>query len=153
LGGGKLHGRLLAERLTSMQVARHIFLGGVVCYSNEMKTAVAERAEELIKQRRGERRKWRSLAEGIRRRVGSTIGVGLRELLDRGGSEEKTRGLDASGAGERKRSERTRGRFRAIAKWCGCRRRRLRWNGRMHFLYNGVAKRGERCGFLSRWIF
>ena len=41
-------GGLLAERLTSMAGSSSYFLGGTVCYSNEMKTAWADVPAELI---------------------------------------------------------------------------------------------------------
>jgi nicotinamide-nucleotide amidase len=62
-------GGLLAERLTRIPGSSTYFLGGVVSYSNERKTA---------------------LAEGIRRSVGSTFGVGITGIAGPGGgSEEK----------------------------------------------------------------
>ena len=41
-------GGLLAERLTRIPGSSNYFLGGVVCYSNEMKTAWADVPAELI---------------------------------------------------------------------------------------------------------
>src|SRR6266478_3999204 len=111
-------GGLLAQRLTSISGSSSYFLGGVVCYSNELKTA------------------W---ADGIRRRVGSTLGVGVTGIAGPGGgSEEKPVGTVhvaiAHAGGVKERGVRFPGDREAI-----------RWHAaqlaldmvRIHFLYNG----------------
>jgi nicotinamide-nucleotide amidase len=84
-------GGLLAERLTSIAGSSVYFLGGVVCYSNELKTAWADVPADLIQAKgavSGEVAV--ALAQGIRRRVGSTLGVGITGIAGPGGgSEEK----------------------------------------------------------------
>ncbi|HYK39947.1 MAG TPA: competence/damage-inducible protein A, partial [Candidatus Eremiobacteraceae bacterium] len=84
-------GGLLAQRLTSIAGSSHYFLGGVVCYSNEMKTAWADVPKELIEAKGAVSAEVAvALAEGIRRRVGSTLGVGITGIAGPGGgSEEK----------------------------------------------------------------
>ena len=70
-------GGLLAERLTRIPGSSNYFLGGVVCYSNEMKTAWAGVPAEMIAARGAVSSEVAiALAEGIRRRVGKHIGCG-----------------------------------------------------------------------------
>ena len=84
-------GGLLAQRLTSIPGSSSYFLGGVVCYSNELKTAWADVPPELIQAKGAVSGEVAiALAEGIRRRVGSTFGVGVTGVAGpSGGSEEK----------------------------------------------------------------
>jgi nicotinamide-nucleotide amidase len=84
-------GGLLAERLTRMPGSSSYFLGGVVCYSNEMKTAWAGVPAQLIATKGAVSSEVAiALAEGIRRHVGSTLGVGITGIAGpAGGSEEK----------------------------------------------------------------
>src|SRR5208337_1487845 len=67
------------------------FLGGAVCYSNELKTAWADVPKELIEAKGAVSSEVAiALAEGIRRRVGSSFGVGITGVAGPGGgSEEK----------------------------------------------------------------
>jgi nicotinamide-nucleotide amidase len=84
-------GGLLAERLTRIPGSSSYFLGGAVCYSNELKTAWADVPAELIASKgavSGEVAV--ALAHGIRRQVGTTLGVGITGIAGPGGgSEEK----------------------------------------------------------------
>ena len=84
-------GGLLAERLTRIPGSSSYFLGGAVCYSNEMKTAWADVPAELIQAKGAVSSEVAiALAEGIRRRVGSTLGVGITGIAGPGGgSDEK----------------------------------------------------------------
>jgi competence/damage-inducible protein CinA-like protein len=84
-------GGLLAQRLTSIAGSSSYFLGGVVCYSNELKTAWADVPPEMILAKGAVSPEVAvALAEGIRRRVGSTLGVGITGIAGPGGgSEEK----------------------------------------------------------------
>jgi nicotinamide-nucleotide amidase len=133
-------GGLLAQRLTSIAGSSSYFVGGVVCYSNELKTAWADVPAGLIQSKgavSGEVAV--ALAEGIRRRVGSTLGVGITGIAGPGGgSEEKPVGtvhiaLSHAG-GIKERGVRFPGDREAI-----------RWHAsqlaldmvRLHFLYNG----------------
>jgi nicotinamide-nucleotide amidase len=69
---------LVAERLTRVAGSSAYFLGGVVCYSNEMKTAFAGVPAALIEAHGAVSAEVaRSLAEGIRRRTGAALGVGV----------------------------------------------------------------------------
>jgi competence/damage-inducible protein CinA-like protein len=84
-------GGLLAQRLTSIAGSSTYFLGGVVCYSNERKTAWADVPPELIATKGAVSPEVAAaLADGIRRRVGSALGVGVTGVAGPGGgSEEK----------------------------------------------------------------
>jgi|ERR1700757_5307100 nicotinamide-nucleotide amidase len=84
-------GGLLAERLTRIPGSSSYFLGGVVCYSNEMKTSWADVPPEMIAAKGAVSSEVAiALAEGIRRHVGSTLGVGITGIAGpSGGSEEK----------------------------------------------------------------
>jgi nicotinamide-nucleotide amidase len=84
-------GGLLAQRLTSTAGSSSFFLGGVVCYSNERKTAWADVPPELIATKGAVSPEVAvALADGIRRRVGSALGVGVTGIAGPGGgSEEK----------------------------------------------------------------
>lgn len=84
-------GGLFAERLTRIPGSSNYFLGGVVCYSNELKTAWADVPPEMIAAKGAVSSEVAiALAEGIRRRVGSTFGVGITGIAGpSGGSEEK----------------------------------------------------------------
>jgi nicotinamide-nucleotide amidase len=135
-------GGLFAERLTTIAGSSAYFLGGVVCYSNEMKTAWADVSQEMIATKGAVSTEVAiALAEGIRRRVGSTLGVGITGVAGPGGgSEEKPVGTVHI----------------ALANATGVRERALRLPGdremvrlqasqaaldmvRVHFLYNGQA--------------
>jgi nicotinamide-nucleotide amidase len=84
-------GGLFAERLTTIAGSSAYFLGGVVCYSNEMKTAWADVPPEMIATKGAVSSEVAiALADGIRRRVGSTLGIGITGIAGPGGgSEEK----------------------------------------------------------------
>jgi len=88
-------GGMLAQRITSVSGSSRSFLGGAVVYSNEMKTALAGVAPELV-ERHGavSEEVARALAEGIRKRTGATIGVGVTGIAGpTGGTESKPVGL------------------------------------------------------------
>src|ERR1700736_2902588 len=133
-------GGLLAQRLTSIAGSSSYFLGGVVCYSNELKTAWADVPAEMILAKGAVSAEVAvALADGIRRRVGSTFGVGVTGIaVPGGGSEEKPVGTVhialAHAGGVKERGARFPGD-----------RESIRWQAsqaaldmvRIHFLYNG----------------
>ncbi len=84
-------GGLLAERLTRIAGSSAYFLGGVVCYSNSLKTAWADVPAALIESKGAVSAEVaQALAEGIRRRTGATLGVGITGVAGPGGgSAEK----------------------------------------------------------------
>jgi len=83
-------GGLLAQRLTSVAGSSSYFLGGVVCYSNELKTAWAGVPAELIQAKGAVSAEVAiALADGIRRRAGSTFGAGITGVAGPGGGTEE----------------------------------------------------------------
>ena len=84
-------GGLFAQRLTSIAGSSVYFLGGVVCYSNELKTAWADVPAALIQTKGAVSSEVATaLADGIRHRAGSMLGVGITGIAGPGGgSEEK----------------------------------------------------------------
>ena len=88
-------GGLLAERITSVSGSSRYFLGGAVVYSNTLKTEFAGVPAEMI-ERHGavSREVAAALAEGIRYRCESTLGVGITGIAGpNGGTPEKPVGL------------------------------------------------------------
>jgi competence/damage-inducible protein CinA-like protein len=102
-------GGTLAEKLTSVAGSSAYFLGGVVCYSNDLKTAWTDVPKEIIEAKGAVSAEVAlALADGIRRRTAATLGVGITGIAGPGGgSAEKPIGLvhiglaDANGAKER----------------------------------------------------
>jgi nicotinamide-nucleotide amidase len=88
-------GGLLAERLTNIPGSSSYFLGGVVCYSNELKSALVGVPPELIESKGAVSPEVAlALAEGIRKTTGATIGVGVTGIAGPGGgTPEKPVGL------------------------------------------------------------
>jgi nicotinamide-nucleotide amidase len=88
-------GGLLAERITSVSGSSRYFVGGAVVYSNQLKTAFADVAPEVIEKHgavSGEVAA--ALAEGIRRRSGATLGLGVTGVAGpTGGTDAKPVGL------------------------------------------------------------
>lgn len=88
-------GGLLAERLTRISGSSNYFLGGAVCYSNELKTRLAGVPADLI-QTHGAVSKpvAQAMAEGVRARSGAAIGVGITGVAGpNGGTPDKPVGL------------------------------------------------------------
>ncbi len=88
-------GGLLAERITSISGSSRCFLGGAVVYSNALKTELAGVPAEMI-DRHGavSREVAAALAEGIRYRCESTLGVGITGIAGpNGGTLDKPVGL------------------------------------------------------------
>jgi nicotinamide-nucleotide amidase len=88
-------GGLLSERLTRVPGSSAFFLGGVVCYSNELKTRLVGVPAELIASDGAVSKPVAQvLAEGIRRRAGAAIGLGITGIAGPGGgTPEKPVGL------------------------------------------------------------
>ena len=88
-------GGLVAERITSVSGSSRYFLGGAVVYSNQLKTTFAEVPAALIdKHGAVSREVAAALAEGIRKRCGATLGIGITGVAGpTGGSVEKPVGL------------------------------------------------------------
>lgn len=88
-------GGMVAERLTNVPGSSSYFLGGVVCYSNELKTSLVGVPKELIEAKGAVSPEVAlALADGIRKRSGATIGVGTTGIAGPGGgTPEKPVGL------------------------------------------------------------
>jgi nicotinamide-nucleotide amidase len=88
-------GGLLAERITSVAGSSRYFLGGAVVYNNSVKTALAEVPAPLIQEHGAvSGQVATALAEGIRRKCNSTLGVGITGIAGPGGgTEQKPVGL------------------------------------------------------------
>jgi nicotinamide-nucleotide amidase len=71
-------GGLLAQRLTAVPGSSRYFLGGAVVYADRLKTTFADVPEELV-QSEGPVSEpvARAMAEGIRRRTGASVGIGI----------------------------------------------------------------------------
>lgn len=84
-------GGLLAERLTRVAGSSAYFLGGVVTYSNELKTALlGVEAEAIAAHGAVSEPVARAMAEGVRTRYGSDYGAGITGVAGPdGGTEEK----------------------------------------------------------------
>jgi nicotinamide-nucleotide amidase len=138
-------GGLFAQRLTSIAGSSSYFLGGVVCYSNELKTAWANVPASLIQAKGAVSAEVAAaLAEGIRHRASSMLGIGITGIAGPGGgSEEKPVGTVHI----------------AISSASGTKARALHFPGdremiriqasqaaldmvRTHFLYNGSQQTG-----------
>jgi nicotinamide-nucleotide amidase len=79
-------GGMLAEHLTNLAGSSNYFLGGVVCYSNEMKTALAGVPAHLIETKGAVSAEVAAaLADGIRKGSGATIGIGVTGVAGPGG--------------------------------------------------------------------
>ncbi len=79
-------GGLVAERITSVAGSSRYFLGGAVVYHNDLKTGFADVPPLLITEHGAVSREVASaLAEGIRKRCKSTLGVGVTGIAGPGG--------------------------------------------------------------------
>lgn len=88
-------GGLLAERITSISGSSRYFVGSAVVYSNQWKTAFADVPAEMIEKHGAVSREVAAaLAEGIRKRSGATLGLGITGVAGpTGGTEAKPVGL------------------------------------------------------------
>src|SRR5260370_38000001 len=71
-------GGLVAERLTSLSGSSRYFMGAAVVYSNALKTDFADVPQDLLEVYGAvSAQVARALAEGIRTRCGTTLGLGV----------------------------------------------------------------------------
>jgi nicotinamide-nucleotide amidase len=79
-------GGLIAERLTTIPGSSSYLVGGIVCYSNEVKTAWVGVPAELIRQKGAVSAEVTlALAEGVRERSGANLGLGITGIAGPGG--------------------------------------------------------------------
>jgi nicotinamide-nucleotide amidase len=82
-------GGMVAERLTSVSGSSRSFAGGAVVYSNRLKTELAGVDARLIAEHGAVSREVaEALAEGIRERCGTTVGLGITGIAGPGGGTE-----------------------------------------------------------------
>jgi nicotinamide-nucleotide amidase len=80
-------GGLLAQRLTAVPGCSQYFLGGAVVYADRLKTIFAEVPEQMVRSEGPvSEAVARALAEGIRRRTGASVGVGITGIAGPGSS-------------------------------------------------------------------
>ena len=84
-------GGMLAERLTSVDGSSRYFMSGIVTYSNESKISLADIPPLLLEMQGAVSEEVaRGLAEGVREKIGTTLGVGITGIAGpSGGSPEK----------------------------------------------------------------
>lgn len=136
-------GGLLAQRLTSIPGSSSYFLGGVVCYSNDLKSAWVDVPAELIAAKGAVSVEVaRALAQGIRQCSGSTLGLGVTGIAGPGGgSPERPVGTVHIALAEASNSKEVSARFPGD-------RERIRWQAsqtaldmvRRYFLYASQSK-------------
>jgi nicotinamide-nucleotide amidase len=99
-------GGMLAARLTNVPGSSAYFLGGIVCYSNEMKASMVDVPQETIEKYGAVSSEVAlALADGVRRRADATIGVGITGIAGpAGGTAEKPVGLVHVAISDRARS-------------------------------------------------
>jgi len=117
-------GGMLGERLTRLPGSSAYFVGGVISYGNELKSAWIDVPRELIDTKGAvSAEAARAMAEGVRKRAGTTLGLSVTGIAGpTGGTPEKPVGTvhialaDAEGAQEKAfRFPGDRGRIRAQA--------------------------------------
>src|SRR5207249_3871117 len=120
-------GGLLAQRITSVSGSSAYFPGGIVCYSNDWKTHWLDVPEELLQSQGAvSAAVAEALAAGIRRRSGSTFGVGITGIAGpTGGTVEKPVGLVYIGFATPQGVE-------ALEKHCFGEREIIRWQATQH---------------------
>lgn len=88
-------GGLVAERLTSIGGSSRYFVGGVVAYSNDLKMEFADVPQDLLDVYGAvSEQVAKALAEGVRKRCATTLGLGITGVAGpSGGTAEKPVGL------------------------------------------------------------
>jgi nicotinamide-nucleotide amidase len=106
-------GGMLAERLTNVPGSSSYFLGGVVCYSNELKSSLVGVPADIIDSKGAVSSETAlALADGIRKRTGATLGIGITGIAGPGGgTPEKPVGLVHIGIADERGSRERASRF------------------------------------------
>ena len=115
-------GGLVGERLTNVAGSSRYFVGGVICYSNKLKTKLVGVPEALLKKKGAVSAEVaESLAKNIRRRAGAVLGLGVTGIAGpEGGSPDKPVGMVHLALAEAHRVRHERHRFLGD-------RERIRW--------------------------
>ena len=97
-------GGMIAARLTNIPGSSTYFLGGVVCYSNDLKTAWTRVPAEIIESKGAVSPEVAlALADGIRKSTGATLGLSVTGIAGPGGgTPEKPVGLVHIGLADEK---------------------------------------------------
>jgi nicotinamide-nucleotide amidase len=106
-------GGLVAERLTSISGSSAYFLGGVVCYSNQLKTQLVGVPAEMIESKGAVSSEVAlALADGIRNQSSATLGIGITGIAGpTGGTPEKPVGTVHIGIADQQKSQEKMWRF------------------------------------------
>lgn len=106
-------GGLLGQRITSVPGSSHYFLGGVVCYSDKLKTKLVGVPESMLKRKGAVSAEVaEALARGIRSRAGATLGMGITGVAGpEGGSPGKPVGTVFISLAEAHRAKTVKHRF------------------------------------------
>jgi len=88
-------GGLVAHRITNVPGSSDYFPGGVNCYSDQLKISLLEVPEQVIREKGAVSPETaQAMAEGIRKRTGATVGLGVTGIAGPGGGNaEKPVGL------------------------------------------------------------
>ena len=100
-------GGLISERLTSISGSSRSFVGGAVAYSDELKSELANVPPSVL-ERHGafSKETAQALAEGIRERCDTTLGVGVTGIAGpSGGTADKPVGLVYIGVSDGKKTD------------------------------------------------
>jgi nicotinamide-nucleotide amidase len=100
-------GGLVAERITSVAGSSRYFLGGAIVYSNDLKKEFADVPKGLVEEHGAVSREVAiAMAEGIRKRCKSQLGVGVTGIAGPGGgTAEKPVGLVFHALADGKKTE------------------------------------------------
>lgn len=100
-------GGLIAERLTSVAGSSRYFLGGVVAYSNDLKSGLVDVPPALLAEHGAVSREVAvALAEGIRKRANAQLGLAVTGIAGpSGGTDEKPVGLAFHALADGKKTE------------------------------------------------
>ena len=98
---------VLAARITNVEGSSNYFKGGVLCYSNEVKVKLCGVAADTLGRHGAVSNEVaRELAEGVREKLGSSIGLSVTGIAGPGGgSPEKPVGLVFIGLSDGKRTQ------------------------------------------------
>jgi nicotinamide-nucleotide amidase len=100
-------GGLISERLTSISGSSRSFVGGAVVYSNELKSEFANVPPSVLERHGAVSKETASaMAEGIRERCDTTLGVGVTGIAGpTGGTADKPVGLVYIGVSDGKKTD------------------------------------------------
>lgn len=100
-------GGMIAERITAIPGSSRSFLGGAVVYSNQLKSAFADVPPELIADHGAvSEQTAAALANGIRRKTGATLGLGVTGIAGpSGATDSKPVGLVYIALGDAQKTE------------------------------------------------